>query len=345
MAAPINHDIGTSAQVSLLQTQSTPAIKPPRLSNHRLFEDAPPEDLQFAQTGTFTAAEIVTFFPKALESHDIVHRLASNGMSNQIVADIINYHRVASFKGSVTNTALCHTMQKAMRDGMVLRGQTVSDTELIDADDEEDKKAWSKKLHEKLDLKNKDGPWDHNNLTLAGCYPQSFYRDQTFVAKIPFKSLARGVDRFPSVQRGDGADLTRCVQYAVAHPDLDLSFPDDFAELTQFLGATTIGDEHYDGATFRRWQKDGAPNPPARSRFPRARGPALQPSSRPTAAQIMGRGRISKNTGGSPINQTSLIQLVVSEIDQAPTQPVETLRGSTPNFFEFQLAQDNHELA
>jgi hypothetical protein len=69
---------------------------------------------------------------------------------------------------------------------------------------------------------------------------------------VPFKSLAQGVKRFPSVARGDGANLTRCVQYAVSHSREELLFPQDFASLTHRLGATMIHDEHYDCVSFKR---------------------------------------------------------------------------------------------
>jgi hypothetical protein len=239
---------------------STGVSLPKHKSTSAIFADAPSRALLYPQTGNITAAEIMAFLPNSVRSHDIVFRFASNGATNKIMSTMANYFRQFDTKGAVDKNTLCHIMQKAMRD---------HGYDLTDANGNTGIK-WTNTLHKTTNMRNQDGPWDGTNLTLRGVLPQCAYylgdydNENEPIDNVPFASLATGVQRFPSIELGDGLDLTRCVQYAKAHPQEKWLFPCDFQELTRRLGgAIVVQEQHLDRAAFRRWNNGQTPQPPA----------------------------------------------------------------------------------
>jgi hypothetical protein len=120
-----------------------------------LFHDAPPQDLRLSQTEDVTAVEILTFLTSAVRSHDVVFRLASNGMTNQTAAGIINYHRIPSSKGDVDSNMLCYISQTAMR----AFDYEFAEKKMVNGIEEVVMREWTNHLHRKYNLKDKNRPW------------------------------------------------------------------------------------------------------------------------------------------------------------------------------------------
>jgi hypothetical protein len=185
-------------------------------------------------------------------------------------------------------------MQKAMRDyGYVLTDRLGNET-----------KNWTQSLHRENNVKDVNDPWNEQNLTLAGASPQCEYdlgegknTEEVPLDNVPFASLANGVRRFPSLQRGDGLDLTRCVEYAKAHHDEPWLFPRDFAELTKKLGGPiTVEDKHYDHVAFARWKRN--------------------PNLHPLAPEIKDTV-VAHSTSGTVASQSTAALKIVSQKSQA----------------------------
>jgi hypothetical protein len=215
-----------------------------RRNNGRLFDTAPSRNLRFPQIVPVTATEILTLLPNTIRSHDMIFRLASNGMTAKAAAAIMNYFRTPPPKGPITQNTLCITFQNVMRERGTYQWQSNGVTV-----------EWSLKNHRKFDAQGQQ--WDHRNLALTGLHPDLNHPND-LIDNVPFRELANGVQRFPAVSTGDGLNLTRCVLYARDHPNEHLLFPRDFMALTQRLGAIPVQAHHEDGETFKRWN-DGTP--------------------------------------------------------------------------------------
>jgi hypothetical protein len=212
-----------------------------------MFNDAPSRYLRFP-SGEIATAEMIAFLPNWLRSHDVVFRLSSNGIANRTAAHMVNYYRTASRKGPTTDNTICKMFQKTMRDTGYYMYQ-INDKQV----------EWTIGHHQRVNTKDTYGPWISQNLSLAGMQPDTS-DSEGLIDNIPFHYLARGVLHFPDVATGDGLILTRCVQYAQAHPNTDLQFPRDFERLTKYLGTIKVRTHHYDEATFKRWDGGRVPN-------------------------------------------------------------------------------------
>jgi hypothetical protein len=85
----------------------------PRQSNSPVFYNAPSENLRFPTWGDITASEIIAFLPKWLLSGDVAFRFASNGITNNIAADMHEYFRhLDPSKGKVDRTTFCHIIRR-----------------------------------------------------------------------------------------------------------------------------------------------------------------------------------------------------------------------------------------
>jgi hypothetical protein len=241
----------------------------PQKDTKGLFDDAPPRDLAFPPEELLladeerlaipiTLCEIFAFLVNWYRTYPVAFRCASNGLTTQLAKQMIHYYRVAGHKGEVGNSTLCKIIGNAM--GACGLHMYPEVTKSGDTKDE----PWSLTRHANNNTKNYWGPWDHRKLTLTG-FRHDGNSSSSEDENVSFASLAEGVQRFPSVQHGDGSNLTRCVQYAVAHPLEDLQFPRDLKSLTYRLGRLPVVAENYDLALVDRWRtRKGAPNPPDR---------------------------------------------------------------------------------
>lgn len=86
-------------------------------------------------------------------------------------------------------------------------------------------------------------------------------------APVPFKDLANNVKKHPS--GADALDLTRCVIYAVEHPDENWMFPTDYKRLIDHLGGpATLTPAHYDRQVFARRNNVTFPTPKPKTKKP-----------------------------------------------------------------------------
>jgi hypothetical protein len=237
---------------------AAPPPPPPRKNNSPLFADAPSQYLAFAQGEPITAAEIVAFSPNGLRSFAITFRFASNGYSNQIIEEMVDYFRTPSSKGKADKNSLCKMMQKSVRDKKLF---TYPGTKVVKKQRVAAMLEWTNNYHQKANLKDTYGPFNHTNLELTGKSPD-LGKNGVLVPDVRFDSLAIGVQRFPSHRLGDGLNLSSCVQYAVAHPQENWMYPSDFRKLVNHMGRRTIQQKHLDQEVFRRW-KSGPPSPAA----------------------------------------------------------------------------------
>ncbi|KAF2821274.1 hypothetical protein CC86DRAFT_411572 [Ophiobolus disseminans] len=256
-----SEDISTHVFMNNEGSDSMPsevAFEKIRKSTSALFSKAPPRTLEFPQDIEITACEILAFLPNWIRCHDVVFRFASNGVANQIVATIVNYFRRPDDKGDVDANSMC----KIMGHTMCVTGYQYPGVEVVNGVKKPRPHPWTNTRHKKHGTKDTLGsPWSHQDLTFAGKSPD-LHGSETLVGNVRFDSLADGLQRWPSVQRGDGLRLTGCVQYAVAHPEENLMFPCDFKALAEKLILNTTRDCHLDGATFKRWGHRKTPSPP-----------------------------------------------------------------------------------
>jgi hypothetical protein len=245
-----------------------------------------------------TITELVVFLNNwAVRTYPGAFRCASNGVSMQIVADMINYHRTPGNKGPVTRSPFGHALATAIRSGRLHTYSTLKNGVIVPT-------KWTFTLHQKESTKDFHGPWDENKLTLTG-FRHDGHSSHSKTENVSFASLASGVQRLPSVERGDGLNLTRCVQYAIAHPQEDLRFPRDFKRLTYQLGRLPVGPEHYDHATVTRWNI-GIPNPPGRIIVPQPQASAALPVNRLTVPNLS--LKVTQSAAAPPVQPDHLPQ-------------------------------------
>jgi hypothetical protein len=249
--------------------------KPVRRSTKPLFLEAAPRNLAFPPpTGKLheqekratplAAVEILVFTPNWPRTYPVPYRLASNKCTTETAVKIIEFHRTLGDKNGVEKNTWCKLLQKIVRACGLHTYPTLKNGVLKT-------EKWTLRRHEEFNTKDYHGPWDNKKLTLAG-FKHDDYNSETSVENVCFDSLAIDVQRFPSVQIGDGLNLTRYVQYAVAHPEEDFLYPKDFAYLANRLGVIPPRPEHYDEATFARWKGRQIPSLSRRiiTRQPRA---------------------------------------------------------------------------
>lgn len=111
---------------------------------------------------------------------------------------------------------------------------------------------------------------------------------------VEFKALVLHVKVHPSGY--DALDLTRCIHYAIAHPDEIWYFPDDFTVLVNNLGGpSAVTHSHLDRQAFSRREDYSFPSP-AKS-TPKAKYRRTSNSKNTNSAKVMSQSR--KVRGGS----------------------------------------------
>lgn len=180
-----------------------------------------------------TAVEICTFLPMWLKNADVSKRLYFNGIKGRHIAHILKHH-VGLAREETKPNLFTYWMNNGMKK---LTGNA----------------KWT---YAQDGVALDKSTWDPNSLTLTGCrlnIEHTMARKGTKVVlqNIKFSALARHVIEMP--QGHDRLDLTRFVEYAVAHPEEDLQFPRDFNTLIQKLGSISVEPGHLDGAVAARW--------------------------------------------------------------------------------------------
>jgi hypothetical protein len=237
-----NSKVTKTAPKSQVEKEMLGDKKSPRKSTSGLFsKEAPSRDLRFPKYGNLTAVEICTFTPNWLRSGDLLRRLLQNGLNTEVLARIINHHRVSPKAHGVMNNSLLAVFRTTMTEAG-LEGWTVT------------------KMNNGDFLKENE-VWDTDNLSLAALkvqcerFPDVNGNGPVVVENVDFKSLAVDVKTYPDEASGDAHELTACVRYAVEHPGDDLQFPRDFQQLAQHLGQKPLRSAHFDREVHSRWKR------------------------------------------------------------------------------------------
>jgi hypothetical protein len=274
--------MSTLAQDSQEQTSSSehspePSTSAPTKStlakNNAFGQHAPSWNLEFPN-GCLTAVEMVVYCPHWLKSVDVITRFVNNGIKSVYLAAIINEHRdIPGNQGTImvpnsTTVMMQYAMRRCGYD------------------------KWTISTHNKW---HQDDNWNHYNMdvglfrTPRITHPKQPTRARaghndtlscnTEASPVPFKDLAIHVKRHPT--GFDALDLTRCILYAVAHPDEKWCFPTDFGALVKRLGGpATITPSHCDQAAFSRRALQSFTTPKQIARG--IRGPPRAPNTNPS---------------------------------------------------------------
>jgi hypothetical protein len=190
--------------------------------------------------GNLTLAEITCFVPQLLKCWDIIDLLIWNGALSVTLAAMINHFRDMA-DGPIPNNTVYVTMKSAIKKRV--------ETEPAPAYDE-----WSVSAHPA-----KPAGFDPASVSVTGYRTPVNYNKRKAAAAaggleptIPFRDLKNGVKNMPSGL--DALDLTRCVEHYVANPDEDWNYPQDFADLVDYLGGpATVLAGHQDAANVARY--------------------------------------------------------------------------------------------
>ncbi|KAK7180444.1 hypothetical protein DPSP01_013682 [Paraphaeosphaeria sporulosa] len=221
------------------KASETPAQCTIRVANDCFGQKSPHWNLPF-HLGNATAAELLAYLPHSLKGVDVVDRFVMNGGKAMLIAFMLNTYRTMRDDRVMSANSICVMMQCSMRAYGV--------------------KGWTAGKHQHTDVHLDPAPiHDPDSLDVSSfrtpcvSHPKKGFKKlkNAFAEPIEFRDLAQGVKQHPS---GDDAlDLTRCVLYAVNHPDESWLFPDDFVDLVNHLGgAQTPTPFHCDKQAFGR---------------------------------------------------------------------------------------------
>jgi hypothetical protein len=257
----------------------------PLAANNAFGKGSPSWNLPFP-CGNLTAAEILTYLPHWLKSVDVVDRFIANGGKSYTIAAVINeFRRLPGDGGWSANSA-----QIMMSYGMRRAGYpewTVGTHNTFERPNPQ-------MLETDLNVQNFRTPREtHPKSAPLGQKPHKM--KQNVVAEpIEFKALTLHVKADPA--GSDALDLSRCVQYAVAHPDEKWYFPNDFEALVNKLGGpATITHSHLDRQIFSR--RDNCVSPSPSKPTPKAKRKSTPVSKYTSSPRIMPQSR--RFTGGA----------------------------------------------
>lgn len=210
--------------------------------NNAFGAGSPSWNLSFPD-GNLTASEILAYLPHWLKSVDVILRFAHSGGRAVIITHLLNKYRTMPTSDMQPNSTTV-MMQYAMRRA--------------------GKENWS--IGTRGNFEN-DRDYDENSLYVGDFRPPRLTHPKSASTKhkakketlarnsaahpVPFKDLALHVKEHPS---GDEAlDLTRCVSYALKHPEEKWLFPTDFVELVKHIGSPLpVTHSHLDRQLFGR---------------------------------------------------------------------------------------------
>jgi hypothetical protein len=238
-----NHKISISSGLGRLQltasernpssSQSNAAIQGayrPHKRQSKASVDAPSPNVPFpSTTANLTIIEILCFFPGWTTSRNVINRILSNGGSLTVVARILKEYRDMSPSVTGLRNTLLKRFNRHMR---VVYGED-----------------WIPHTHQA------PPDYDHSNIDVSGFETVVQYEPNVKsigpVQSVAFKGLANNISKFPS--GSDALDLTRCVEYAIAHPDEEWRFPEDYEKILKHIGGPKIPvHDNLDNAIFRR---------------------------------------------------------------------------------------------
>jgi hypothetical protein len=205
-------------------------------------QGAPAPNLDFP-LGNLTIAEMAAFHPEALKSWDVIDRYCGNGGTQAAFATMINHFRVMA-RGPIPNNSVYRMMKGSMQQRAKV---------------EERYKDWTAGSHHQY---HDEERFDPASVSITGFRTAADGRNKSSAAPIPIKDLAIGVKTFPT--GNDALDLTRAVQYCLAHPDEVWMYPTDYERLVNQLpqdarfakypaGPAPVQAAHHDSAVINRY--------------------------------------------------------------------------------------------
>jgi hypothetical protein len=130
---------------------------------------------------------------------------------------------------------------------------------------------------------------------------------------VELKALVLHVKVHPSGY--DALDLTRCIHYAIAHPDEIWYFPDDFTVLVNKLGGpTTVTHSHLDRQVFNRRENYFFPSP-AKS-TPNSKYKRTPNSKNTSSAKVMPQSHKFSGGSATPSLGSPLKRMITAETTQ-----------------------------
>lgn len=211
--------------------------------NNAFGAGSPSWNLSFPE-GNLTAAEILAYLPHWLKSVDVILRFVNNGGRSVTITYLLDKLRVmptSNYKPNSTTVMMHYAMRRA------------------------GKEEWT--IGTRHEFEN-DREYDENSLYVGDFRPPRLTHPKSASTKqkakkedltrnwaadpIPFKDLALHVREHPS--GSDALDLTRCVEYALKHPNEQWLFPTDFVKLVNHLGGPLpVTHSHLDKQLFARY--------------------------------------------------------------------------------------------
>jgi hypothetical protein len=274
------------------------AMNSPLAKNNAFGIGSPSWNLPFP-AGSFTAAEVLAYFPHWLKSIDVIDRFITNGGKSSTIAATINEFR--HLPGEGDNLFRPNSVQIMMSFAMRRAGY----------------KDWIVRSHSKFQRFNPDlteldlnvqgfrTPREtHPKSVPVGRDPDRMAHNKE-AAPVEFKTLALHVKIHPA--GSDALDLARCVQYAVAYPEETWYFPTDFDDMVNMLGGpATITHSHLDRQIFARRASFVFPSPIKST--PGSKSKATPKSKHTGSNQVMAlshrlTGRTTVPATGSPLKQ------------------------------------------
>ncbi|KAH7072014.1 hypothetical protein BKA63DRAFT_61712 [Paraphoma chrysanthemicola] len=216
----------------------------PMAKNNAFGIGSPSWNLPFP-SGNLTAAEILAYLPHWLKSIDVIDRFVTNGGKSLTIAAMINEFR--HLPGTGDSVFRPNSVQIMMSYGMRRAG--FEDWKV--GSHHEYQRPNPKLTETDLDVSTFRTPREtHPKTGPPGCETKQLKHNEP-AEPVEFKDLARHVKVHPS--GNDALDLSRCVQYALAHKDEEWYFPDDFGALVAKLGGpSAITHLHLDKQIFER---------------------------------------------------------------------------------------------
>lgn len=223
--------------------------------NNAFGAGSPSWNLSFPE-GNLTAAEILAYLPHWLKSVDVILRFVNHGGRSVTITYLLDNLRVmpsSNYQANSTTVMMHYAMRRAGKQEWTIgtRHEFADDREypedsLYVGDFRPPRLTHPKSASARQKLRTSD-------LTRNSA-----------AAPIPFKDLALHVKKHPS---GDDAlDLTRCVDYALKHPDEEWLFPIDFGKLVDHLGGPLpVTHSHLDKQLFARYDTLFKAHGPARA--------------------------------------------------------------------------------
>ncbi|KAF1976712.1 hypothetical protein BU23DRAFT_565840 [Bimuria novae-zelandiae CBS 107.79] len=201
---------------------------------NRVHEGAPSSNTPFPDSvANMTMVEILCYFPAWTTSRDIINRFISNGGGQTVTIDILMKYRPMLHDRRNVRKNILKQFQRHMR---VAYG-----------------KKWTLSEHETPEEHNENSI-DVGGFRTTGQY-EPMKRPLGPGASVHLKVLADGITKMPTGL--DALDLTRCVEYTLAHPDEDWMLPEDFHTLVERIGGLqTVTTNHLDEAIFSRYESE-----------------------------------------------------------------------------------------